>query len=254
MRRRRLRRPAAVLATAAAAAVLTGVATAPAGAFAPREYRTTVEAKDDTEFTVREGPQNDRCASWSRAEGHLVTTIKPQQNGVMTLLDPPGPVGLLLSHSFLRSGAASRLRTTGTEHPAFPCGCGPSSELGECPPAQADEKLNGNCGRSGRGSLSLVLRKGRLLALVGAPIGSLLEDCPLAVPELLPDDVGLPDDLPLPASALRAIRRLKPGAETEVRESYRHAGRRRGCPRRTIDKRESVCSVLTFTMTVRRVS
>jgi hypothetical protein len=226
-----------------------------AAASEPPRYRTTVEATDDTDFTLRSGSVGDRCSSWGKVEGHVVTTIRPVRWGDLLVFDPPGPVGVLLTHSLLKSRIAARLRTSGTQHAAFPCGCGPNSELGRCPTEEADKKLNGDCGRNdpGAGTLGLMLRKRKLFGLAGARIEMLLEDCPLARPDLLPNDMGLPAEVPLPASALRDIRRLQPGASTELRETFKHAGKDRGCPRRTVHLPDSVCGVFTFAMKVERI-
>ncbi|WP_354698896.1 hypothetical protein [Paraconexibacter sp. AEG42_29] len=243
-------------AAALALAGLTGAAPAPAaaGAVEPREYRTTISATDSTDFTVREGKIGDRCASWTKVDGLVTTSIRTARQGILTVFDPPGPVGLILSHSFLQAKVSTRLRTSGTQHRGYPCGCGPTSEYGPCPDVPADERLNGNCARSSAkgGSLGLVLRKRTLYGLAGGPVESLLDDCPLATSDMLPDEIGLPGEIPLDATALGEIGRLKPGQRTQIREVVRHAGRDRGCPRgagRTV----SVCGVFVYTLDVRRV-
>jgi len=229
-----------------------GVA-ASAAAVSPREYRTTVEATDDTDFTIRTGKIGDSCGAWSKIEGHVVTTITPARRGVLTLYDL-GKVGTVLGHSPLASKVVTKLRTTGNEHASFPCGCGPTSELGKCPPDNPVEKVNGSCTRRGKGSgqLGLTLVGRKLAAMAAAPVNDLLEDCPLAVPGFLADDVGLPEELRLPASDMRAIKALKVGGRHQIRETFRHAGRLPNCTR-SKDLPEQVCGVLRFEMEAERV-
>lgn len=241
---------------AALALALPGALPATAPAAEPATYRTTVEATDSTEFTVRSGTVGDRCTAWSKIEGTVTTTVRSARRGTLTIYDLPSVGGTLLSHSLLRAAVSTRLRSNGVEHAAFPCGCGPTSELGVCPQAKPDTWLTQNCRRmsAAGGSLGMGLRKRRLYALAGAPIERLLDDCPLADRDAVPDDMGLPADISLPLSALREIERLKVGRQTEIVESFKHAGRQTGCPTGTTRSRESVCGVFRFTMTVERVS
>jgi hypothetical protein len=217
----------------------------------PLTFTTKLRAKDVTDFAVRQGTLGDRCVGWTKFDGHVVATFAPTK-GTMTIVEPPGAVGPLLTHTLERPRITVTMKTTGTTHPPFPCGCGPDSELGPCPPQKPDVPLNTSCKKTDpSGLLSLVQQKEfRLVPLIGGPVESMLERCDLPEAELVPADIGFTETIRLEPSAIWALRKLKVGRSKTYTETVMHDGEE-GCfvP---ADDLKNACGKQTFTITAKR--
>lgn len=227
----------------------------PARASDPLRFTTTIEARDVTDWSIRFGEIGNRCSSWNKIDGQLVTRLAPT-TGTLALIDPPGPVGPILSHSVEKTKVTVRMKTTGAEHDAFPCGCGPTSELGLCPPEQADTPLNVSCEQSDEthGLLGLVQsgKQQKPYGLASAPVEALIDLCAPEYQNLTPVGIGLAKGIPLPASIISDLRAMKVGGRKTIRGRLEHAGTSR-CPAPT-DELPVFCGRATFSMAVRRTA